>query len=160
MHRKYIALIFATALAITSFDTRTAHAASDDDIARWIAGIAALAIIGAAVSDRNDNRSNRKVTHGSRHSNAKSHNWARHGNVTRHKQTKRNRYALPAKCRVAGNLQGHTVRGFSARCLQRNNVNVQALPRHCALRYRDRNKPVTVFTGRCLRQQGYTVARH
>ena len=56
MHRKFIAFIISTAVAVTAL---SAPARADtDDIARALVGIAALALIGKALSD-NDNGLNR-----------------------------------------------------------------------------------------------------
>jgi len=164
MYRKFIALILASALAVSSLGPRAAQAADAEDVAKLLAGLTALAIIGAAVSDRNDNNSRSKHKHGQGQKKhyTRQYNHSGHGNVTRHKQQHRNHYALPGKCRTSGYLQGHKVQGFRAGCLQRNHVNVNALPRNCALRYRDQsqNRSVTLFTQSCLRQQGYHVARY
>ena len=140
MHRKFIALVLSAALAVTSLNAQPAHAGSDDT-AKWIAGLAALAIVGVALNERKKDRRKK-----------------RHASPVRH----HNPYLLPARCRVTRNLQGNTIRGFGKGCLKRNNVNVQSLPRECAVRFRDRarDRRVTLFTGRCLRQHGYQVARH
>lgn len=143
MHRKFIALIIASAIAITAGDLRTARAADADDIAKWVAGLTALAIIGKVVSDNDDNRSHRKQTRP-------------------RKQPHRQRHLLPAKCRRVGDLQGQRIRGLAAGCLRRNGVDVQALPRACVVRFRDRsrNRRMALFTGRCLRERGYRLARY
>lgn len=175
MHRKFIAMILAMAIAITGFSARAAQAGNNDDVAKWIAGLAALAIIGAAVSERNDNKKSRPPhSYGHKHPHADPYHRGAQGHANRQKnrhqdkqkrygkQQHHNPYALPGKCRTKTRLQGHTLRGFSAGCLQRNNVNVHALPRDCAVRFRDRshNQPVTLFTESCLNQRGYRIARH
>jgi hypothetical protein len=53
LHRSFIATILAASLAITSFSAAPARA--DNDAAKIIAGVAALAIIGAAVADARQN---------------------------------------------------------------------------------------------------------
>ncbi len=161
MHRKFIAIILASALAITGLNARAAAAGNSDDIAKWIAGIATLAIIGAAISNQNDRKSKPRKQHG----HGQNYHWQYsdqgQGNLTRERRKARHAHALPGRCRTAATLQGHKVRGYSARCLQRSNVDIRALPRHCAVRFRDRsrNQPVTLFTSSCLRQHGYRVAQ-
>ncbi|WP_371225258.1 hypothetical protein [Roseovarius sp. 2305UL8-3] len=140
MHRKFIALVLSAALAVTSLNAQPAHAGSDDT-AKWVAALAALAIVGVAINE-----------------NKKKKRKKRHVTPVRPHDP----YLLPGRCRVTRNLQGNTIRGFAKGCLKRNNVNVQSLPRECAVRFRDRTRErrVTLFTGRCLRQYGYRVARN
>jgi hypothetical protein len=55
MHRKFIALIVSAAIAITGLSV-AASPARADDTAKIIAGIAAFALIGAAIHNSNRNR--------------------------------------------------------------------------------------------------------
>ncbi len=143
MHRKFFALLIASAMVIAAADLRTAQAADADDIAKWVAGLTALAIIGKAVSDNDNERSHRHQT--------------RPGKKPHHQ-----RHLLPVRCRRVGDLQGRRIRGLAAGCLRRNGVDLQALPRACVVRFRDRSRGrrMTLFTGRCLHQQGYHLARY
>ncbi|WP_417726794.1 hypothetical protein [Roseovarius sp.] len=59
MHRKFIALIVGTALAVTSLTTTPAQAQSRGETTAIIAGVAALAILGAAVADDRDRNRDR-----------------------------------------------------------------------------------------------------
>lgn len=161
MHRKFIAIILASALAITGLSVRTAEAGKSDDIAKWTAGFATLAIIGAAIFNQNDRKSKPREQHGPVQNYHRQYSNQGHGQLTREKRRTRHSHALPGQCRTAATLQGHKLRGFSARCLLRNNVDVRALPRQCVVRFRERssNQPVTLFTSSCLHQHGYRVAR-
>jgi len=142
MHRRFIAIIVSAAVAVTSMTAQPVRA-GDDDIAKWIAGIATIAIIGAAINEKQKKDRRKK-----------------HRIVTNPPYP--DPYLLPRKCRVSRNLQGNEIRGFARGCLKRNNVNVQALPQQCKVKFRDRqlDRRVVLFTGRCLRQNGYRVARH
>lgn len=53
MHRKFIALISGLALTVAITAASTAPARADNDAAKVLAGIAALAIIGAAIDNNN-----------------------------------------------------------------------------------------------------------
>lgn len=183
MSRKFITIILSAAIAVTGFTAPPAQA-GDDDIAKWIAGAAALAIIGAAINENNNNNNNRSRTryyngygynnnsgynndydqnNGHKNGHNKGHgqvygNQGHSGNVI---TPRPNPLVLPAQCRVNKSLNGNSIRGFGRRCLNRSNVNVNALPRDCAVKFRDRksNRPVVIYGGRCLRSYGYRVAR-
>ena len=165
MYRRFITLVVSAAIAVTGLTAQPVYA-DDDDVAKWIAGIAALAIIGAAVAERND-RKKKRYNNGYVHVpqprydgygySTKPYRGWKHGGKKR-----RDAYRLPGQCRVKRNLQGNEIRGFARGCLKRNNVNVDALPRQCAVRFRDRDRQrrVVLYTGRCLKQYGYRVARY
>jgi hypothetical protein len=53
MHRKFIALVSGLAVAVSLTAATTAPARADNDAAKVLAGIAALAIIGAAIDNSN-----------------------------------------------------------------------------------------------------------
>ena len=55
-HRSFIALISALSLAVAITGASAAPARAGDDTARVLAGIAALAIIGAAIEESRDDR--------------------------------------------------------------------------------------------------------
>lgn len=194
MSRKFITIILSAAIAVTGFTAPPARA-GDDDIAKWIAGAAALAIIGAAINEKNNNNNNRSrprynngygyngygynndYNHNNGHSHGNGHkkghkkgddhdeghgqNYGNQGHSGNVISPRPNPLVLPARCRVERNLNGNSIRGFSRGCLNRSNVNVNALPRDCAVKFRDRksNRPVVIYGGRCLRGYGYRVAR-
>ncbi|EAQ24442.1 hypothetical protein ROS217_09330 [Roseovarius sp. 217] len=65
MHRKFIALIIGAALTVTSLTAAPVQAQNRGETAAIIAGVAALAIVGAAISDdRNRDRRKDYVTRG------------------------------------------------------------------------------------------------
>ena len=187
MSRKFITIILSAAIAVTGFTAPPAQA-GDDDIAKWIAGAAALAIIGAAINEKNNNnnRSRPRYSNNYGYNNYNQNNGHSHGNGYKNGHNKGhdhdkghgqvygnqghsgnvitprpNPLLLPARCRVNKSLNGNSIRGFGRRCLNRSNVNVNALPRDCAVKFRDRksNRPVVIYGGRCLRGYGYRVAR-
>ncbi|MFK7939357.1 MAG: hypothetical protein AB8B82_08265 [Roseovarius sp.] len=148
MHRTFIALVLSAAVAVTGFSAAPARA---DDTEKWIAGAAALAIIGLAINQESKKKRKRKAQ--------QQYYYNNHGYTA--PTVYHNPRLLPAKCKVVRNLQGHKVRGLARGCLKRHNVNVQALPQHCKIKIRDpqTNKKRVIFGGRCLRNQGYSLAR-
>ena len=174
MHRRFITLILCASLALTS--VTPAHAGNKE---KWIAGAAALVIIGLAINE--EKKTNRKrraqqqlyATPRRQHSEYKRKAHQNHGHSTtqghagpiivkpekKHAQKRRN--LLPASCRVNIQLHGQKVRGFARGCLKRSNVNLRALPRQCAYRVRNpHNGNMRVIYGsRCLRDQGYRAAK-
>jgi hypothetical protein len=148
MYRKFITFIVASAIAVTGLTAQPVQA-GNDDVAKWIAGLAALAIIGAAVADNNRSKSKPVYSHAPQ----PTYN---HVPKPRHSHL-----LLPAQCRVSENVHGQKIRGFSRHCLRRNNINVQNLPRDCAVKLRDRQgKNKIIYGGRCLQGHGYKLARN
>lgn len=145
MHRKFIALVLGTSIAITGFSAAPARA--DGDTARIFAGLALLAIIGAAIQDNNKRRHN----------------------VTRQYTTQPprplpqgvKRFNLPGHCLGAYNVNGGIRRLFGAKCLRNNYRHYGSLPYACQLGYTDgRNRNRTGYEPTCLRERGYRVARN
>lgn len=156
MYRQFIALVLSAALAVTGMTAQPAHA-GNDDVAKWIAGLAVLGIIGAAIAD--DRKKSSRQTYQQNNVQKFKHTPKKYKHKS--KKHRRNHMALPARCRVTERMQGKEVRGFRRGCLKRHDVDVRNLPRHCALKVRDRqtgNRRV-IYTSRCMRQQGYSVAR-
>lgn len=166
MHRKFIALVLSSSLAVTSL---TAQPVKADDTAEWIAGAAALAIIGLAIADANKKPKvtyNQPVTHGHGHGHTphvQNYTNGHAGNTVIHSPKPRyhNPKVLPRGCRVNENLHGQVIRGLGKHCLKRAGVNVHALPAHCEVKVRNSHngKRKIIYGGRCLRQNGYTLAR-
>ncbi len=148
MHRKFIALIAATAIAITGF---TAPArAGGDDVAKALAGLAAVLIIGAAINSSLDNSpavaapspSPAPASHG--HSNAVS------------------RYVLPGQCERRIRTDRGYQRVLGANCVARNYSYARSLPDKCVSSYwiASRNRLETGYTKSCLQNHGYRIARY
>lgn len=157
MHRKFIAFVLSAAMAVTALTTGPVRA-DEEDIAKWIAGAAALAIIGAAIADANKDRKTPAYNYnqGYGHNNY-GHDpkyGSSHSNYPKHK-------TLPRQCRVQSVRHGQPVRGFSARCLKRKHVDLRTMPRDCAVRVWDSatSRRDVVFQGQCLRRYGYQVAQ-
>ncbi len=144
IHRQFIATVLAAAVAMTGLTAAPARA--DNDAAKVIAGVAALAIIGAAVADANKSKRPKVIypaprayghhKHHARHKGYKAHKrhraHQRHNRYNRHVEPYRghrqggviprratNRVALPNACLIANN-GGRAV--YSARCLERRGL--------------------------------------
>jgi hypothetical protein len=154
MHRKFIAAAIAATIAITGFAAAPARA-DGDDVARALAGIAALALIARAIDKRNDERA---VTR-------QQHNFQPHFNAPapikpRPLPPQVSRKLLPEQClRTFDGPYGQT-RAFGARCLSRNYTFADHLPRQCAEQVFTRNGTGWAYNARCLRRQGYQIARN
>ena len=162
MHRKFIALVLSAAIAVTSLSAAPARA---DDTEKWIAGAAALAIIGIAIHEENKKKRKRHAQQQYYYNNHGQSYTHGHAGPTVYQQPKPQVYhnpkLLPGKCKRIGVLQGHQVRGLGRGCLKRHNINVQALPQQCKYKLYDpkTNERRVIFGGRCLRDQGYRLAR-
>lgn len=150
MHRYFIAAVIAMTVAITGFAAAPARA-DTDDLAKALAGIAALAIIGKAINDRNDRD---HVTHN-------QHIYRPHTLHPKPLPQRVHRYALPERCiRQLETHRGQTRKVFGARCLERHYRHANRLPRNCARQIETHRGWRWVYGARCLRENGYRVARY
>ncbi len=147
MHRKFIALILATSVAVTGLSAAPAHA--DGKTARIFAGLAALAILGAVINDSN-----------------RRHNVNRYQTQPYPKPQpqpkplppRNNSRYLPQACLSNHNVNGQYRRLFGAACLKRHYVKPNTLPYACQLGYWDGRKNRTGYEPKCLRERGYRFA--
>jgi hypothetical protein len=156
MHRKFIALVLSAALAVTGLSAVPARA---DDTEKWIAGAAALAIIGLAIHE--ESKKNRKRQAQQQYYYNNSHGHAGPNIYQPKPQYYTNPKLLPQQCKVTRALHGQKIRGLARGCLKRNSVNVNALPQHCEIKIPNLNngKRQVIYGGRCLRDQGYRLAK-
>lgn len=148
MHRKFITLIVAAAVAGTSF---AAPARADsDDIAGALFGIAALALLGKALSNRNDDRAPVVQQH-----------YQPNPSPVRPRPLPQSftRYDLPGQCLRSYRVNNKSVRLFGAGCLQRNYRFTNSLPYACQLQFNNQNGSRTGYEPLCLRERGYRIAR-
>lgn len=160
MHRKFITLIVSAAVAVTGL---TAPARADsNDLARALAGIAALAIIGKVISDSRDD--DRVVTHPG---------YPTYGYTPPRYQPVRpypvrpqpvqpqfGKYDLPGHCLRVYNSRGQKVRLYGAHCLRNNYRYSASLPYACQYQFSNRSGTYTGYEPLCLRERGYRVARN
>ncbi|TNF64746.1 MAG: hypothetical protein EP307_01840 [Rhodobacteraceae bacterium] len=156
MHRKFIAAVIAATIAITGFAAAPARA-DGDDVARALAGIAALALIARAIDKRNDERAVARQQH-----HFQPHKPQYHAPAPikpRPLPPQVSRKLLPEQClRTFDGPHGQT-HAFGARCLSRNYTFAESLPRQCAEQVWTRQGTGWAYNARCLRRQGYQTAR-
>ena len=133
--------LVATTIALTSLAPTSAQANDHEDLAKLLAGIAAIAIISRAVRD--DDRS-RTRTHTQTH---------------RHAGIPPNRRVLPFECFRRVDTRNGRIGVFGKRCLNNNYRFADRLPQRCLVHVpiRDRFRPA--YRAQCLRNAGFT-ARH
>jgi len=144
LHRKFIAFVLATSIAITGFSAVPARA--EDDVAKILAGLAVLGIIGVAINK--DRRRSRTVV-----------DPAPVHPEPRPLPPQVSRYDLPAHClrffpsyRDGKNLMGQ-------KCLRKNYQHVRALPQNCRVTFWNGHRHKNAFKPRCLRRNGYRIVR-
>ncbi|TMV04910.1 hypothetical protein FGK63_17680 [Ruegeria sediminis] len=166
MHRKFIALIVSTAIIFTGFSASRARAADAKDI---LGGLAAIALIGAAVHQYKKNQDRERDNYVARRDDHRPHH---HAHQPHHKQHyKRHhkphhvrplpdrvaRYDLPQRClrRFEGYAGNHPLLGPG--CLQKHYKYANQLPQACKVGFWNGDRVRHAYEPRCLRQQGYRV---
>jgi len=170
MHRKFITLIVAVAIAVTGFSAPAR--AGNKDFAKTLAGLAALAIIGAAIHDSRANARDRN--RGVRRSPApvvsRNHTKPVYRGPKHHRQgyiaprplpTHVARNILPRSCIRSVNTRFvDTARMLDRRCLNNSYSFVDRLPRNCARRVWTPKGERRGFNVHCLKQNGYRISRN
>ena len=164
MSRKFIAAIVCSALSITAIGAAPARA--DEDLAKALAAIVGLAIVGKVISDKldDDKKPAPTVTRNRVYDDFRFENNARTDQVItpwepRPLPRRVERRLLPGDCLRSFETPNGRVRVFGQRCLERNYSYNQSLPRACAVRFRVNNKKRRGYDARCLRREGYQLAR-
>ena len=153
MHRKFIALIVATAIAITGVSASQARAADTKDI---LGGLAAIAIIGAAVHHYNKDKDKDRV---------------QPVNITKCiTRNPRSNTGMSAPCRNAWRATIcrskclRTFKGYSPKrqllgpkCLKKHYKHANSLPQQCKVGFWNGKKVKRGYEPACLRQKGYRV---
>ncbi|NUB46330.1 hypothetical protein GEU84_018215 [Fertoebacter nigrum] len=182
LFRRLTATLTAAAMALALTGASAAPARADgEDVAKIIAGIAALAIIAKAIDNKNDRKdkpvavtpTHPKPPHWGhdrpRHDPPRygrpHHDDDRYGNH----RPDRPRYdrprhdirspELPRSCALElRTRQGQTATVYSARCLDREGFS-HRLPRQCASDYSIRGRTDRVYDARCLVSAGFRTRR-
>ncbi|MDP4989966.1 MAG: hypothetical protein NWQ37_01980 [Marivita lacus] len=166
MSRTFIAAVLAVSTTIAAFSAMPARAASEEDIAKLLAGAATVFIIGKAIQNSRDrDRPDKEVRHYTPDD--------RFGYVTKPVPTyerpipkvvpregrPRQGDVLPADCvrRIEG---GRVERVVMSRCLERSNISTRSLPKACRMIVQTRRGEAKAYALPCLRHRGYTLARH
>jgi hypothetical protein len=167
MYRRFIATVAAASIAITAIGTAPARA-DDRDVARALAAILGVAVVGKIIHDNKKDK-RREVT---RHQPAPVYQAPRqrtHKQVHRQRSHNvqprplprhvRNNKLLPKQCFHSFETRRGNVRMFGNRCLQNNFRHANSLPQHCKVRVKTYDGRRTGYQARCLRDAGYRLAR-
>lgn len=162
MHRKFIALVVSAAIAVTGVSASQARAADAKDI---LGGLAAIAILGAAIHqyDKKKERRRQQEEHVSRNPihpypipqpEPKTHGYPKPRPLPKDIA----RYSLPSQC--LREAEGYRGAGpvLGARCLSRNYKYSESLPEQCKVAYWNGERTRTAYEPNCLRKYGYKVA--
>jgi len=142
----------ATALALMTASAMPARAnTGTDNMAKAIAALAAIGIIGSAFN--NTKRQDQVVAprrHDHRDVNDRGIRYNRDDRYDRRDQSR----VLPQECAVEVRRHRHSKTLYVKRCLRRNGIN-RHLPQQCATRVYLRNRPMTAYSERCLQGAGF-----
>jgi hypothetical protein len=167
--RRFAATLAATATALALMTAAAVPARAytrSDDFAKALAALAAIAIVGSALSDRNDDRRDHQVVvpqnpHGKKWSHRRG--WdekERHhqkGYVQRKHRARE--IVLPAQCAVEVGGRRYSTVVYPKRCLQRAGIEAR-LPRQCETYIRSRGRTRTAFDQNCLLNSGFRTQRY
>lgn len=167
MHRKFIAAIVGAALAVTAIGSAPARA--DEDVARALAAIVGLAIVGKVISDKIDDDKDKKKNRVSRGYYDDRYDYVRPSNRYYNDGIRRveprplprrvERRLLPGDCLRSYRANDRRYRVFEKKCLKRNYSYAKSLPSRCEVKFRSHNKKRRGYDARCLRDRGYQLAR-
>ncbi len=156
MHRKFIALIVAAAVAVTGVSASRAQAADAHDI---LGGLAAIALLGAAIKRYSRDTRNQNVSRYGDHAYI-APNVQPHRNYTDHIRPlpeRVKRYDLPQRCLKT--LDGYSNQRplLGIKCLKKHYKHAAKLPEACKVGFWNGKQVRHAFEPACLRQQGYRV---
>ncbi|WP_171124498.1 MULTISPECIES: hypothetical protein [unclassified Ruegeria] len=152
MHRKFITLIVATAIAITGVSVSQARAADARDI---LGGLAAIALIGAGVhyynKEKDKERASRNRAPVYKAKPDPSYYPVRPlpGRVAK--------YDLPQKCLRTFDRYSAKRPLLGPACLKKHYKHVKSLPQECKVGFWNGKKVKRAYEPACLRQKGYRV---
>ncbi|MEI4232677.1 hypothetical protein [Roseovarius sp. D22-M7] len=161
MHRSVIALILASAMAMTTLDAAPAAAGDRSEVAAATGGAAILVLLAAAIAKKKRQDSRDRIArqedkeHRARRAQAptRDHRFdqgyraPRRGHDAGYRRA--TRIKLPGACRVRNDRRA----GYSGRCLQRYDYDRAALPSACAIRVGGSHR--MIYRDRCLSGYGF-----
>ena len=153
MHRRFIATITAASIAITAFAAPPARA-GDEEVARALAAIAGIAILGAAIKSSRDKKKEH-ATHQAQPRHPKVHRQVQ----PRPLPKRVHRKSLPQRCLRNFRDRHGTFTAFGRQCLHNNYNFVNSLPQRCERSVRTNRGYRSVYGARCLSRNGFQVAR-
>ncbi|MGB7242433.1 MAG: hypothetical protein WBC93_10145 [Sulfitobacter sp.] len=156
-HRKFIAAIVSTAMLVTGISAAPARA-DTDDLAKALAAIVGVAIIGSAINNRKHRKEDAQRA---RQAAPVQRRYVDPGYRVQPRPLPRRvaRKLLPGQCLRTFNTRRGTLSVFGERCLQNNYRHVNRLPSNCYRTVRTRNGQRRGYEAQCLRSSGYKLAR-
>lgn len=146
MTKGLIASVLALSLAFTSVSATPVRAGStEEDIAKFLFGLATIAVIGKAINDNNNRPATRPSTP---------------ARTPRVRPIPRSQRVLPAECQYDVRARRHTTSVLGERCLNRNYRHADRLPQQCKIEVETRRgRNISGFSPECLQRRGFRVAR-
>lgn len=149
MYKTLTATLLSATLALGTLAPSQARAGDGGDLARFLFGVATLAIIANELKSDTPRSAQRQdnVIHGQivrpKHSNV----------ITPHQNAR----TVPRSCQRLIETRNGTRRLYGAPCLRREGVQVAKLPQTCRRTLQLPNRTVTAFGQRCLRKNGVRI---
>lgn len=156
MFKKLIA--GATTAALLLATPAQANGLDRNDVGALVLGLAAVAALGAAANNRdNDSAASSSIRVQTHRPAPRTHNYG-HDNRWR-SLSQQSRGVIPASCLHTVRTRFGHQRIFGRHCLERNYAFVRSLPGQCAVRLYTNDGPRRGFDPHCLRDQGYRSDR-
>ena len=158
MMKSLVAGVTALSLTFATVSPAQAEGFDREDVGKLLLGLAAVAVIGAAIENNQRQGTQPDVT---RTHTPRSGSWADLNRPQHRPDNRRDERAriLPADCLQTVETRFGPLRLFGQRCLERNYRYTADLPERCEVRvYSDRG-PRDGFDPLCLREQGYRTNR-
>ncbi|PJI86014.1 hypothetical protein BC777_2371 [Yoonia maricola] len=155
MLKSLTAVVTALSLTLATATPTYAQGLSREDAGKLLIGLAAVAVIGAAIEENRD-RSTSSPVHDQRQWNGinRNNNWS-----DLNRQQTNSRRTLPRACLRSVETRFGDQRIFGKNCLENNYNHASRLPARCAVRVYTNNGPVRGFDPFCLRDQGFSTNR-
>ncbi|GAB4543883.1 MAG: hypothetical protein Tsb0024_14820 [Ruegeria sp.] len=156
MHKKFIALVVSTAIAITGISASKARAADAHDI---LGGLAAIALLGAAINHFDKQTRPKTVTRTYNHiyNPPKVQPPVRRPHHVRPLPPRVARYDLPQQCLRVFKHYSTERPLLATKCLDKHYDYSASLPQQCKVGFWNGKKIKRAYEPACLRQKGYRV---
>lgn len=141
-----------TAVSLATATPATAQGLNREDVGKLLIGLAAVAVIGAAIENNSGTDDATRVQGNNWRGINRDNDWSRLNSVN-------SRQTLPTACLRNVETRFGTQRMYGQQCLQRNYRYVNTLPERCEVRVFGNSGPQNGFDPTCLRTGGFTTDR-
>lgn len=167
MTRKAVLSTIAAAVAATSI-TATPASAGNDDLAKALLGIGAIAIIGTAIANesRADDRKhedrdrNRGGWNNGGHNGGWNNGGHNNGGWNHNSRPRPARKTIASRCEVRTWVNGYRAIGYRAACAQKTASRPQQLPQACRQRTdipKGVQGPKVIYRKVCMQKRGWVT---